>query len=58
MKDMAKPLIVICRDNDFEEGQSEEEMKMFIRARIRELLNELICCVVLYMYMLCTAHDS
>ena len=36
MKDMAKPLIVICRDNDFEEGQSEEEMKMFIRARIRE----------------------
>lgn len=36
MKNMAKPLVVICRDNDFEGGQSEEEMKMFIRARIRE----------------------
>lgn len=39
MKNMAKPLVVICRDNDFEGGQSEEEMKMFVRARIREFLS-------------------
>ena len=36
LKNMTKPLVVICRDSDFEGGPSDEEMKMFIRARIRE----------------------
>ena len=39
MKNMAKPLVVICRDKDFEGQQIEEEMKMFVRARIREFLS-------------------